>query len=409
MSQGCQRICIYEPRTEGHHLVYLRHVCEAFLAAGVQVTVACENRETRRERVDAEMVHLWSRVERVLLFEEGGRPLHDGKMRAASAVFRQSGADLLFFNGFDEVSSSLCRRAALGIFPAADLRGKMAGIFVRPRFLESDEASSFGNRWKRAGFERLMRKGWIRALFLLNERLVSELEGRFGAGRFQSLADPAWGNYRHGKSESRRALGLPERGFLLLQYGTASPRKGLPFLLRAMLQEDDRGEVVLVCAGECAKAAEASAEGRRLLECGRLVLLDRYVSQQEEEQLFCGVDAVALAYEGHYGSSGVLVRAAAAGCPVLATDEGLVGWRVRMDGLGAVFAPGDLAEFWNQLRGLKARSEAERVASAARLEAFAQMQSPQAFATVIGDFARSGFSIGGGLPSSDARRVKSEG
>ena len=77
--------------------------------------------------------------------------------------------------------------------------------------------------------------------------------------------------------------------------------------------------------------------------------MNRYVSAEEEQQLFAACDAVLLPYIRHQGASGVLSRAAGAGKPVIASDEYLIGHLVRQYGMGLLFESGNVLEFQNAI------------------------------------------------------------
>ena len=64
--------------------------------------------------------------------------------------------------------------------------------------------------------------------------------------------------------------------------------------------------------------------------------MDRFVTAEEELDLFSACDVVWLGYKGHYGMSGVLVQAYRFGKPVVATADGLIGWFCRTGELGPV-------------------------------------------------------------------------
>jgi glycosyltransferase involved in cell wall biosynthesis len=66
------------------------------------------------------------------------------------------------------------------------------------------------------------------------------------------------------------------------------------------------------------------------------VLLDLFVTNEMELDLFSACDAVWLGYKGHYGMSGVLVQAYRFQKTVIATADGLIGWFCRGGGLGPV-------------------------------------------------------------------------
>lgn len=71
-------------------------------------------------------------------------------------------------------------------------------------------------------------------------------------------------------------------------------------------------------------------------------MINRYLSESEERFSFCSADVVLLPYIRHYGSSGVLSRAAAAGKMVIASDEGLLAKRIREHRLGFLFQTEDV-------------------------------------------------------------------
>jgi glycosyltransferase involved in cell wall biosynthesis len=64
------------------------------------------------------------------------------------------------------------------------------------------------------------------------------------------------------------------------------------------------------------------------------VILDQFVSNEMERDLFSACDVVWLGYKGHYGMSGVLVQAYRFDKPVVATSDGLIGWLCRGGQLG---------------------------------------------------------------------------
>jgi glycosyltransferase involved in cell wall biosynthesis len=68
------------------------------------------------------------------------------------------------------------------------------------------------------------------------------------------------------------------------------------------------------------------------------LVLDSFISNDMERDLFSACDAVWLGYKGHYGMSGVLVQAYRFGKPVIATEDGLIGWFSRRCELGPILS-----------------------------------------------------------------------
>ena len=120
----------------------------------------------------------------------------------------------------------------------------------------------------------------------------------------------------------------------LLVYGAVTARKGIRELVQALAGLP--GAPTLVVAG-----VQDDEVREFLLAAGPAlspppVILDRFITEAEEADLFAACDAVWLGYKGHYGMSGVLVQAYRNGKPVVATAEGLIGWFCNGRELGPV-------------------------------------------------------------------------
>ena len=66
----------------------------------------------------------------------------------------------------------------------------------------------------------------------------------------------------------------------------------------------------------------------------QVILRDTFIPAQEVQSCFQMSDLVLAPYQHHVGMSGILVRAAAAGKPVLSSDYGLMGELTRRHALG---------------------------------------------------------------------------
>ncbi len=332
-------VLVFEPARGGHHLSFLRYTVEDLLAGGHTVTLASEagaspSHELSKALGDRLDACRWQPLDQGL-----GRWWHGRRLDALARAQAHARADTVFINCLDLITSGLFRRAALGLPPPEVLRGRVSGIFVRPRVADARLTASFGDRWKRRGFLRLLRGGWFKKILVLDETLPASLARGIDPDLIAAVPDPWEGNYAASQVEARRNLGLPETGFLFLHYGTASPRKGLPTVLRAAAALPRGLDAALVCAG---RAGEGHAdELAALVQRGRAHVFNRFIADAEEPLFFRACDAVLLAYEGHYGSSAVQARAAAAGRMIIASDEGLVGHRTRTHHLGLTFPAGD--------------------------------------------------------------------
>jgi glycosyltransferase involved in cell wall biosynthesis len=147
------------------------------------------------------------------------------------------------------------------------------------------------------------------------------------------LADPYPDARTDDPTAARSRLGFgPERH--LLVYGSITERKGL-FELVYALEQMARPPTLVV-------AGEQDAPTRMFLHAHvpRLtpapVIIDRFISNDMERDLFSACDVVWLGYKGHAGMSGVLVQAYRFGKRVVATSEGLIGWFCAGGTLGPV-------------------------------------------------------------------------
>jgi glycosyltransferase involved in cell wall biosynthesis len=75
---------------------------------------------------------------------------------------------------------------------------------------------------------------------------------------------------------------------------------------------------------------------------GRLYEQDRFLYGEDEYAIFKAADVVWVGYEGQYVSSGVLLQAAMVGLPIVACDEGLIGWLTKSRELGIVVNTADM-------------------------------------------------------------------
>jgi len=329
-------ILIFEPRSEGHHLSWLRYVAEDLLGAGFRLTLAVDCRPEAKALIEENLSALMDKVSLVSLFDED-KKFHGGsKLRALAHCLDKSGAQETFVNNLDDIASLCLRSAAVGIYPPRLLQGRLSGVYFRPRFLKNASWPP-GNIIKAAGFQRLCRQGWFKHMFMLDEYIFATVKDRYDGAAFHFLPDPWDGDFSHHQNEARQALDIPSERFVLLNYGMGDRRKGLYLTVRALLESPPESRLFLLCAGKLDRDRELLDNLDRLAERKMAKVMNRYVSDAEESLCFCAADIVVLPYINHFGSSGVLSLAAAAGKMVIASDEGLVAQRIQEHKLGWLF------------------------------------------------------------------------
>jgi glycosyltransferase involved in cell wall biosynthesis len=158
-------------------------------------------------------------------------------------------------------------------------------------------------------------------------------------------------------SLARTRLGIPPQGRYIGCLGALSAGKGVALLIKAFLLAQVASDVRLLLIGG------VDAELRDLLyreysahvESGRFIHIDRYVSQEDFHLGLNACDVICTPYRRQIGSSGIVVRAAAVGRPVLGSEFGWVGRVIRDFELGDTCDVDDVSAFADKIaRALKA-------------------------------------------------------
>jgi glycosyltransferase involved in cell wall biosynthesis len=358
LSEPDTDILIFEPGMVGHRLTWLRYITEDFLELGCKITWAVDFRPGAKDIIKEQLADILPKVAILSVFNDEGQWRGGNKLKSIEECQRISQAKQVFLNELDEVASNLLRRAALGIFPPHALKGRLSGVYFRPRFLTAPRRP-IGNILKAFGFRRLCEQGWFRHIYLMDEYLFLSQKNK-QEGLFYLLPDPWSGDYSCRSADARKVLDIPLNKIVFLHYGMGDRRKGLHLVIEALEASAENSGMFLLCAGKI-------SHDRRLLEKfavlerrGLAKLLNRYMFNEEERLCFCAADGVLLPYIHHYGSSGILSRAAAAGKMVIVSDEGLLAKRVRDHHLGLLFQTNDVHELRQCMRDVVLLNQTER-------------------------------------------------
>lgn len=359
MTVAAPELLLYEAQTEGHHVSWLRYMTEDLLGAGWRLTLALDQRPTAKARLEEQAGHLLSEAKVLAVRDERGWVHGRGGADTVAFCQKQAGVGRVFLACLDEIASSCWRRAALGRMPPPSLRGQFGGIYVRPRFLASPSLAP-NALLKRLGFWRLIKGGWLRQVLFLDEYLQADLRARHPQAPFYFLPDTCPAPRQLDRAAARARFGLPPEGCVFLFYGGAYRRKRLDLAVLAMASLPAGQRAFLLCLGRQPEDASLARGLEKLCASGRARSLNRYVSMEEEELGFAACDFVLLPYQKHFGSSGVLTQAAARGLPVVASDEELIGLRVRAHGLGLLFQSGSAPALRACLEQAAAMGQEER-------------------------------------------------
>jgi glycosyltransferase involved in cell wall biosynthesis len=377
-----EHLLLYEPRTEGHHLGWLRFIADDLLSANFHLSIAADLRPGSRERVEEQLAGLVNDIQLLSAYDETGRRHLDGKARSVAHCLAASGAGNVFLCALDEIASHCWRRTTFGLRLPPELHGHMGGIYHRPRFLAAPKWS-LDRCLKFPGFQRLLREGWWRQLLFVDEFLAAELQSAYPAAPIFFLPDPCPPGYDGEAALARSKLEIPTDRRVVLFYGTGARRKGLHLVVEAMRQLPPESSAFLLCAGQQNPTGKTAAGLAQLVRRNRARLLDRYVSIEEEKLCFAASDAVLLPYLNHFGTSGVLSRAMSAAKPVIVSDEQLLGRLTREHQLGFVFPAGRVPALCDTIRQATQLSATDTARFTAATREYAKIYSREAFRAAL--------------------------
>jgi glycosyltransferase involved in cell wall biosynthesis len=338
---------IFEPDVTGHHLQHVRHLAEALLAIGCRVRVEMQTDALSHAEYKVHLAALEPHIELILTLHTPRANL----LSARRAVIRQLLESLAlrrpdwvyipYADGLTQVAAIEGRLHGNGPFQRVPIEAQiMRGRYGYPNRSLIDALNASANRW-------LTRRNPWRVTHVLDPFALRALEPLPSADAFRLIPEPVEPLPAIDRVAARTALGVPTDGRYLAFVGVLHLGKGIDLLLgafaRAKLAADDR----LLFVGKAAPATRKFFDEQydALLRQGRVVIVDRYATDHELHCGFLAADIVAVVHPRQIGSSGTLVRAAAAGRPVLASDFGWIAWATRAFGLGATINVSDVERY----------------------------------------------------------------
>lgn len=393
-----QRLLIFEPEVAGHHPGYLQHLLRYWPDAQTHLhfvvspefavrhqdvmQTACRAQVTWEPMTTAEL-QLYTASKRSLL----RRTWMEWQLYCRYAQKSQADQGLIMY--LDRFQLPL----ALRLF----LPCQTSGIFFRPKFhykqynervlTRKERLHSFRERWL---WRSALHHPQLKTLFCLDPLAVEPLRALGGRSAVVHLPDPVEISPQSAAEVDmlRQKLAIEPARKVLLLFGVIDRRKGIYQVLDAVqqLSISQQKQITLLLVGQLMQSEQAGirAEIDRLTQklAMQIIVHDQFVPEAEIQLYFELADVALALYQRHVGSSGILLRAAAAGKPVLASDYGLMGELVRRHQLGWTIdstAPRIIA---NQLSRL-VRQPAEVMFDQVEAAQFAAQNSASAFTHVL--------------------------
>lgn len=391
-------LMLFDVAAGGHHGMFVQHLVEAWLAQAQERQLVLV--------VPPRFLDIHSELGEVIVRAPANRvrvefidgPIPSPGDSAADLIRYDLSQGAIFRRFVERLQPEWCLlmqfdflqlHLILGKPPAH--RPRIAGIYFRPSFHYA-ALTGWRPSWrerlndarKRLTLKRALRNEMFDTLFSLDPFVVPEIDSWQTGTTVLALPDgfsppvQAPEAVSHGIESGRR---------IALTYGSLAERKGIFSVLDALpnLPEALQRRLAIVFAGrihEPDRSAfrDAIARAERTTQV-QIVVDDRFLPEPE---LAAWIDAATLllvAYRHHIGSSNVLIRAAAAGKPVVGSDYGLVGEQIRRRRLGLAVNTNDPATLAAALADmLEAPDRHFDPAEAAR---FAEANTAAAFAETI--------------------------
>ena len=329
-------VLVVAPNRGGHHGEYLRWITRGLLARGLAVSVAAHPAHV----ADAHGADVRPLPDAQALADAGSAW---ARGRALAAMTRRAVADV----GPRRVLLPYLDPLVLPLAFGLRLPAPVVGLLFRVTTHET--ASGLGEHAKRAAKTAVLRLAArnpaLGAVLPLDPDAVGPLR--------QLGLDARWApdpveppRPQRSPAEVRAALGVEPDRHVAVLFGSLEDRKGAFETLDALgrMAPEDAARLAVVVVGRTyddvrPRLLDAVAAGRETR--AQVVFQERFVPDAELDDLTTAADAVLAPYLGHVGSSGVVLRAAASGTPVLATSAGMVGREVRRHRLGQTVDPAD--------------------------------------------------------------------
>ncbi len=279
----------------------------------------------------------------------------------------------------------------------ATLPCPFSGIYFRPTFHYPDLIKITPSRRERLQYwrerwllARLLAHPRLTTLFCLDPFVLKPLQSFKTQAQKLYLPDPVqiYPPALERVEQLRQQLGIaPERRVFLL-FGALDERKGVQPLLSAIaaLSPEQSQHLCLLLVGPLGAAIKSPVQAQidhlRQTQPGQIICVDQFVPDHEIQPYFQLADVILAPYQRHVGMSAILVRAAAAQKPLLASDYGLMGEITRRYQLGLTVDSTQPAAMTPALAALLTMSLTE-VGDRAQMQAFAAQNSAHQFARTI--------------------------
>lgn len=351
-----QHILIFEPNTGGHHGLFVQHLVKYWCAHTIPGTLHLLVDEHFLSKHQALATLLRSKDATNISVHTFLRAPAQGGDRRSSLISHDLRSGQILLQHLKVIRPTHCLlmyfdhlQLSLGTRLRNHSSTVFSGIYFRPSF----HYASFMNQhltWKER-LRELRKKVQLRlalsnpklkTLFCLDPFVVPHINKFRSSVKAVKLADgiELIPSASDNSVITNSTWDIDGARKVALLFGSLSARKGIFEVLNALpyLERSLQQKLAIIFAGSVTKdeqpGFEAALEASRSQTGVQLIIDNRFVGDDEVPAMITQADLILVTYLRHTGSSNVLVRAAAAGKPVLGSDYGLVGAQIIKRKLG---------------------------------------------------------------------------
>jgi len=266
-------------------------------------------------------------------------------MRAAQRLAVKEGADFISILRADDLIRLLAIPGMHVFFRY--VRGRITGVFFNSRCFRE---SSFTLNILSRGICKVLKSGFFKKLLFLDHGICKPVQKLLGPA-YDNVTGEAVDPWTEADNILCHNEVIVDGKRTLLTLGAHSVRKGTISLLKMFRDYPEKlANYRLLVVGPVRDDIREDLD--RLLSeiknsSNNVECIDRYVSDSDSWSYFKRSDIVICPYVNFHGSSNVVIRAAAAGLPVVAPSFGFLGEVAEHGGIGVTYKeqqPGDILE-----------------------------------------------------------------
>ncbi|MEO0531458.1 MAG: glycosyltransferase [Planctomycetota bacterium] len=338
------RVLVYEPKFVGHFLGFAAAAARAFAELGIDVTLGLSSHAEDSAPAKIKLQGLPEKVEVRFgcdvpkLYKKWSNARLEA--RGLESFLRAEPFDWLVVPSADFLVPGLVLDRGVH-----RLVSRLGGVDLVLHNCRAAYPQVGLREWPEVWFDRLAATIASRHRLLTVDEYVTSgaAPGRIGLVSNPVTRLPHFFDCRQPKieqAEARKRLGLATDAAWIGSAGDLGRRKGTELLIDGFAQSCGEGDTRLALFGLLSASAKAALEKHAsLVEQGRIVTRDRYVTDEEFTDFFPAMDVVWTGYPRQVGMASTLLFAADSNRPVIAVDYGGVGWTVREYQLGVVCRP----------------------------------------------------------------------